>query len=96
LVKELGRPLASLCGQSASTDPFIADKPIRREKGEWLAQIWRALGIRPGAHLRRIHYRVVSQALPILMPDGQPYMNTIDCFDFLMSKGVPPALPGWQ
>src|SRR6266436_5405560 len=76
LAKELGRPLGSLFGQSRPTDPFIADIPSRRTQAEWFAGIWRDLDIRPGAHLRRIHYRVVSQAEPILMPDGQPYINS--------------------
>ena len=34
-------------------------------------------------HLRRIHYRLVSQEAPILLPTGEDYVNTRRCWAFL-------------
>jgi hypothetical protein len=40
-------------------------------------------GFRPGVHLRRIHYRFVSQETPIKLPDGGEYLNTVQCWQKL-------------
>ena len=40
-----------------------------------------------GTHLRRIHYLIISQPLPIPMPDGKPYENTERCWQNLCDGG---------
>ncbi|MGI9057112.1 MAG: hypothetical protein ACR2H5_00855, partial [Ktedonobacteraceae bacterium] len=32
---------------------------------------------------RRVHYQIVSQRTPILLPNGKPYENTAECWDTL-------------
>src|SRR5260370_24690971 len=50
---------------------------------EWFAGLWRAFGYAMGVRLRRIHYQVVSQKPPVTLPNGLPYENTMECWDFL-------------
>jgi hypothetical protein len=86
LAKELGRPLYTL--EVLQNDPFTAGKEGRKAKAEWFAEIWRELNIQPGAHLRRIHYKLVSQTTPVLMHDGRPYINSINCFQHLVNSAL--------
>ena len=88
LSKELGRPIFTL--EVTQRDPFTAGRPARRAAAEWFAELWQRFDIQPGAHLRRIHYRLVSQEPGIvLMPDGSPYLN-LDrpCFDLLCTASL--------
>jgi hypothetical protein len=75
---------------SYGNDPFYAGMPGRRAEAEWFARIWRELGVGHGVHLRRIHYRLVSQREPVLMVNGKPYVNTNECWQALgeASKGA--------
>src|SRR5258708_32208924 len=57
--------------------------PTDLAMAEWFAWLWRAFGYTTGVHLRRIHYQVVSQKPPALLPNGLPYENTVECWDFL-------------
>jgi hypothetical protein len=77
LAKNLGRTLSTLT--VTRNDPFTAETPARRAAAEWFAEIWDRFDIQPGAHLRRIHYMLVSQDPPVLMVDGEPYINTVLC-----------------
>jgi hypothetical protein len=77
LAKNLCRPLYTLT--VTRHDPFTADTPARQAAAEWFAEIWDRFDIQPGAHLRRIHYMLVSQDPPVLMVDGEPYINTVLC-----------------
>jgi hypothetical protein len=86
LSKELDRPLETL--KVLHNDPFTAGQPSRRAGAEWFAGIWRAFDIRPGAHLRRIHYKLVSQTAPILMLNGRPYINSLSCFQELLEGAL--------
>jgi hypothetical protein len=83
LSKSLGRPLFTLYALSVANDPFIAGQPARRAAAEWFAQVWSDLSVERGFHLRRIHYAAMSQDPPILMPNGEPYINTDECAGFL-------------
>jgi hypothetical protein len=84
LGKELRRPLSTL--EVTRQDPFTAGQGHRRERAEWFGKkIWQRFDIQPGAHLRRIHYVLISQLLgSVKMPDGSGYLN-LDrpCFDTL-------------
>ena len=88
LSKELKRPLYTL--EITQRDPFTAGRAGRKAEAEWFAELWQRFDIQPGAHLRRIHYRLVSQEPGIvLMPDGSPYLN-LDrpCFDLLCTASL--------
>jgi hypothetical protein len=37
-----------------------------------------------GAHIRRIHYRLISQEEPVIMPNGGAFENTGKCAAFLV------------
>ena len=34
-------------------------------------------------HIRRVHYQIVSQRTPVMLPNGKPYENTAECWDML-------------
>jgi hypothetical protein len=76
LAKRLRRPVDSLLAQSSSTDPYSAGVPYRRVPAEWFAKLYHALKVRPGSHVRRILYLVVSQQSPVSLPNGEPFENT--------------------
>jgi hypothetical protein len=76
LAEEVGCRRDDLIALSSQNDPFYVGVSGRREAAEWFAELWRVLEIKPGAHLRRIHYRVISSASPILKPNGSTYLNT--------------------
>jgi hypothetical protein len=83
----LDRPVATLIAQDAGADPFYANLPMRELRAHWFKHVWDRLDIKPGAHLRRIHYQLVSQAPPIELPrevNGTwEYINTFNCWAFL-------------
>jgi hypothetical protein len=85
--KSLGRPLKSLYAMSPSADPFLADMPSRAEWATWFAGLWSRLDLGLVVHVRRIHYTLVSQSTPFLQPNGEPYENTLDCWQALGSAG---------
>jgi hypothetical protein len=85
LSKELKRPLYTL--EVTQRDPFTAGSPARQRDAEWFAELWQRFDIQPGAHLRRIHYRLLSST--VTMPDGSPYLN-LDrpCFEKLITAAL--------
>lgn len=50
---------------------------------EWFASLFREHGFSRGVQIRRVHYRLISQREPVLMPDGSDYENTEKCQNFL-------------
>jgi hypothetical protein len=82
------RPVAELLALASKNDPFYAGVSHRRVEAEWFAALWHRYQI-SGAHLRRIHYIIVSDDPPPLMPDSKsrtsnrPYANTEECWQFL-------------
>jgi hypothetical protein len=88
LAKQLGRPLESMYALSGSNDPFTADMPRRREAAEWFAGFWRQFAPEDSKlHIRRIHYRLISSTRPFVRPNGEPYINTEACWDWLCNAG---------
>jgi hypothetical protein len=83
LSAELNRPTATLLALAAANDPFNAGRPGRREQAEWFGTLWGRFEFGPGTHLRRVHYRLVSQAKQVSLPDGEPYENTAECWAML-------------
>jgi hypothetical protein len=87
LAEATGRPQKDLFAMAAATDPFNADREGRREWAEWFAAIYVRLKIPRGAHLRRMHYRMISEPEPIMAPNGKAYVNTFECFHDLIEAG---------
>ncbi len=87
------KALAKLCGcnipdlivLARNNDPFFCGTLAHRRDAEWFVWCWNKLGYtgRTGVHLRAIHYRLVSQDPPPVMPDGSPYLNTLECWSYL-------------
>ncbi len=67
----LKRPVGTLIALAPVNDPFYAGSPARRRAAEWFASLWGRFLLKPGVHLRRIHYVLVSQA-NVVMADGTP------------------------
>jgi hypothetical protein len=86
LGKDLGRPLDTIT--VTRQDPFMADLPARRRDAEWFATLWERFSVQTGAHLRRVHYLLVSQPDPVLLPNGEAYANTDKCADLLNSASL--------
>lgn len=78
-----GCRVEELLALTRANDPFYAGLPGRARDAEWFADLWRMLGQPVGAHLRRLHYQLVSQASPPRMPTGRPYENTELCWQYL-------------
>jgi hypothetical protein len=88
LAKKLSRRLESLYALDDRNDPFIADMPGRKLIAEWFADRWRELGGEGSQfHMRRIHYRLISSAAPILLPNSTAYENTMSCWQLLLRAG---------
>jgi hypothetical protein len=80
LGKELGRPVSALYALAADNDPFAIGER-RRAGAKWFHdKVWKLLKPGEGIHLRRLHYRLISQAKPIKMSDGTPFENTERCW----------------
>lgn len=82
LAKETGRNIPSLLGMSCKRDPFYT-LPSQVKQAEWFAALWEKFDFPQGVHLRRIHYKLISQADRVLFVDGRPYENTERCWGYL-------------
>lgn len=81
--KSTGCRVEELLALTKANDPFYSEMPFRVRDGTWFAGIWRMLGEPTGAHLRRLHYQLVSQHPPVEMADGSAYQNTEVCWQAL-------------
>lgn len=86
LSKQLRGRVTDLLALAPKNDPFYTGTPSDVAKGAWFARVYGAAGFSRlrAPHLRRVHYWVVSQEPPILMPDGLPYENTEKCWEFII------------
>jgi hypothetical protein len=83
LATKTGKSIPALLALSRGNDPFFAGGEAQRRDAEWFLGIWKRFGFGSGVHLRRIHYRIVSDQEPTLRPNGMPYENTIECWNYL-------------
>lgn len=67
---------------SNANDPFYCGQPAQVAQAEWFADLWHRFGYTTAAHLRRVHYDIVSSD-GILRHDGLPYENTEKCWELL-------------
>jgi hypothetical protein len=85
LAKDRGERITDLLVLARQNDPFFAGCEAQAKKAEWFLRWWRELGYegRQGVHLRRIHYRLISQEERPAKLDGTPYENTTGCWAYL-------------
>jgi len=81
------RRLADLVALSPKRDPFCAGSPGQMEKAQWFHGIWQHYVTSAKAHLRRIHYLLISQPDP-RKADGTPYLNTEACWQMLQEAST--------
>jgi hypothetical protein len=77
--------LKDLTVLSAVNDPFRLDTATNHRDGEWLQKQMQGLGyLRPGTsiHNRGLHYALVATG-GLILPNGRPYINDLDCWDWL-------------
>jgi hypothetical protein len=87
--KSIGRPIKDLLALAPANDPFYAGTGARALAAEWFAAIWADHG-GAGAHLRRLHYRLVSQSdgKAIYLSNGREYQNTQRDWQFLVTASL--------
>jgi hypothetical protein len=83
LAKETGNRVTDLIALAPQNDPFYVGAPAQREKAEWFAELFHGYDFTGNVHIRRVHYRVISQRTPVIMPNGLPYENTLECWKLL-------------
>src|ERR1700730_17142877 len=83
LSRSLGVRVTDLIALAPANDPFYTGTPNDWALAEWFAGLWLAFGYQDGVHLRRIHYQIVSQNPAVMLPNGLPYENTMECWDLL-------------
>lgn len=86
LAKERDCTVSDLLVLARNNDPFFIGSPAQVRAAEWFANLWADFGFTTGVHLRRVHYRLVSQREP-KDANGEPYENTQKCWDDLCSAG---------
>lgn len=82
IAKLTGMRTPDLLALASQNDPFYI-MPAQQQQAEWFAALWERFDLPTGVHLRRIHYRLVSQASPFAMFNGNPYQNTEKCWQDL-------------
>lgn len=88
LARELGCRASDLIALAPANDPFYSGVPHRAEAAEWFVEQWERFGWQAGLHLRRAHYRLISMETTILRPCGSPYINTTNCWQWLVSASL--------
>jgi hypothetical protein len=93
LAQELGRPARTLIALAPQNDPFYIT-PGRLAAAQWFTKIWKRLLLGTVAHIRRVHYVLVSQKRPPLNVYGKPYRNTDDNWSDLLKASRDARLLG--
>lgn len=86
LAQDEGVNIPDLLALARNNDPFFCGSAAQLDKAQWFAELWQRFGYSSGVHLRRVHYRLVSQHTPT-MHDGTPYENTERCWGYLCDAG---------
>ena len=84
LAKLIKVKVVDLLALAPQNDPFYVGTPASVEQAQWFAALWQRFGYAGGVHVRRVHYQTISQDPPVLMPDGSPYVNTLECWQYLV------------
>lgn len=86
LSKQSGCRIPDLIALARQNDPFFVGSPAQVRAAGWFADLWERFGFSTGVHLRRVHYRLVSEPAPV-GPNGKPYENTEGCWKALCEAG---------
>ncbi|KXB06573.1 hypothetical protein AKJ51_03480 [candidate division MSBL1 archaeon SCGC-AAA382A20] len=70
---------------SSNNDPFNAGTPKDLKMARWFADVWNRCGFQEGVHLRRVHYRILSEEIKDY--DDDPYENTQKAWNKLCKSG---------
>jgi hypothetical protein len=92
LASELERPVSSLIVLAPQNDPFYAGAPARHARARWSADLWTRFRLGNGIHLRRIHYRLISQSQPVPDPYGLFYEDGAEFKPTKKGIGIRPSL----
>jgi hypothetical protein len=84
LAKERGQKVTDFVALAPQNDPFYTGSPTEKLLAEWFADLWYRFRYTDNVHIRRVHYQIVSQSPTVMLPNGTPYENTIECWDTLM------------
>ncbi len=83
LARQTGQRVTDLIPLAPQNDPFYTGTPNDWALAEWFASLWQAFRYTTKVHIRRVHYQIVSQNPPVMMPNGLPYENTEGCWNLL-------------
>ena len=84
LAKEIKAPTRELLALAACNDPFYAGVGFRAEAAQWAVDLRHRIDFGYRFHIRRAHYKIISQAIPVLKPGGGSYENTDSDWKFLL------------
>ncbi|HEX9091359.1 MAG TPA: hypothetical protein VF831_07705, partial [Anaerolineales bacterium] len=83
LARQTGQRVTDLIPLAPQNDPFNTGTPGDWALAEWFTALWQAFRYTNKVHIRRVHYQIVSQNPPVVMPNGLPYENTEGCWNIL-------------
>jgi hypothetical protein len=83
LARETEQRVTDLIALAPQNDPFYTGTPGDWALAEWFAGLWRVFNYQTKVHIRRVHYQIISQDPPVLLPNGKPYENTEECWNVL-------------
>jgi intein/homing endonuclease len=83
LARETEQRVTDLIALAPQNDPFYTGTPGDWALAEWFARLWQVFNYQTKVHIRRVHYQIISQDPPVLLPNGKPYENTEECWSVL-------------
>ena len=72
LAKEQNVRVTDLIVLAPANDPFYCGTDGDILLAYWFYELWQRFSYTSGVHIRRVHYQIVSQKNPVLMPNGMP------------------------
>ena len=84
LAKEMKASTRDLLALAACNDPFYVDVAFRKAAALWVVDLRHRIDFGYRFHIRRAHYKIISQSIPVLRPDGRNYENTDNDWGFLL------------
>jgi hypothetical protein len=83
LAKVSGQRVTDLIVLAPQNDPFYSGTPNDWALAQWFAELWNAFGYTNRVHIRRVHYQIISQNPPVVLPNGKLFENTEECWGIL-------------
>jgi hypothetical protein len=84
LAREIQVSARDLLAMADFNDPFYTGVPYRVANARWFANLGERIDFGHRFHIRRVHYKLVSQSPPIRKPNGENYENTDQDWDLLL------------